>query len=188
MEAIRSITNQTRMLSMNAIIEAARAGESGLGFGVIAHELRSLADEAARLTVKMDSELLTAIDALRRIGGKMADEVRCQRLIDLALNAIEIMDRNLYERTCDVRWWATDAAIVDTLQNPTPERRRHAGQRLGIILDSYMIYLDLWLCDPAGHVIAHGCPKDYSTVLDAEGGQPAGLLTPSPAPARKASR
>jgi hypothetical protein len=28
------------------------------------------------------------------------------------LNAIEIIDRNLYERTCDVRWWATDSAVV----------------------------------------------------------------------------
>ena len=28
---------------------------------------------------------------------------------NLALNAIELIDRNLYERTCDVRWWATDS-------------------------------------------------------------------------------
>ena len=34
-------------------------------------------------------------------------------MVDLALNAIEFIDRNLYERTCDVRWWATDSAVVD---------------------------------------------------------------------------
>ena len=39
----------------------------------------------------------------------MAEQAQGARLADLALNAIEIIDRNLYERTCDVRWWATDS-------------------------------------------------------------------------------
>ena len=37
---------------------------------------------------------------------------RGERMVDLALNAVELIDRNLYERTCDVRWWATDSAVV----------------------------------------------------------------------------
>ena len=85
----------------------------------------------------------------------MADEVRGQRLVDLALNAIEIMDRNLYERTCDVRWWATDAAIVEAV-TLTIRAAAHASQRLGVILRAYTVYLDIWLCDPTGQVIAHG--------------------------------
>jgi hypothetical protein len=42
-------------------------------------------------------------------------QIRGSRLPDLSLNAIDIIDRNLYERSCDVRWWATDSAIVDEL-------------------------------------------------------------------------
>lgn len=94
-----------------------------------------------------------------------AQTVRGSRLSDLALYVIELIDRNLYERSCDVRWWATDSAVVqgcDALADETA--RNFACKRLGVILDSYTVYLDLWVADKNGRVIANGRPDRYSAI------------------------
>ncbi len=59
---IGSIAEQTKILALNAAIEAARAGAAGKGFGVVATEIRNLADSVSTSIGRID-ELVRAIQA-----------------------------------------------------------------------------------------------------------------------------
>lgn len=157
---IRQVTAKLRILALNALIEAKHAGDKGAGFSVVADEVRTISTEVETLARDLGDEIVT-LDSLTQ---SLAQQSQGARLTDLALNVIELIDRNLYERTCDVRWWATDSALVDHAVQATPESRAYASQRLGVILDSYTVYIDLWLCDLNGNVIANGRPDRHHVI------------------------
>lgn len=52
-DIISSISEQTNLLALNAAIEAARAGEAGLGFAVVAGEVKELANQAGSAAKKI---------------------------------------------------------------------------------------------------------------------------------------
>jgi methyl-accepting chemotaxis protein len=61
-DLVSDLAKQTNMLALKAAVEAARAGEQGKGFGVVAGEIRKLADESKKSAQKIN-DLATDIQA-----------------------------------------------------------------------------------------------------------------------------
>lgn len=66
MEFINNIASQTRLIAFNAALEAASAGEAGKRFGVVALEIRRLADSVMESTKEIETKISEIVAAVSR--------------------------------------------------------------------------------------------------------------------------
>lgn len=67
LEAISGIANQTNLLALNAAIEAARAGKAGLGFSVVADEVKKLATRSQQTVGEIRQTIVLIQEGIREV-------------------------------------------------------------------------------------------------------------------------
>jgi hypothetical protein len=119
---------------------------------------------------KKAREFMPVLEAIQEIGtnisnvfsssiSSLQDTVVSSQLNDakfLASLCVNIMDRNLYERANDSRWWALTSAFREFLAKPqiSQQERQQITNILNHINDLYTVYSNLYLYDGQGVVVA----------------------------------
>lgn len=117
-ELVGDLASQTNMLALNAAVEAARAGEYGKGFGVVAGEIRKLADQSRKSADRINN-LVTDVQAAMNSAVMVTDEGKktAESSIELALNTAEsfigVKDaiNNVFANTSEISNAAKQQAI-----------------------------------------------------------------------------
>jgi methyl-accepting chemotaxis protein len=130
---INRIAGMTNLLALNATIEAARAGDAGLGFAIVAREVKELAHQTATATTQVEqqiSAILSATDiaaeAIHGVGATILRMAEISTAISAAVTEQEQATRDIAQSAMRA------ASSSGNAQTVTGEMIQGAG-RTGII-------------------------------------------------------
>ena len=97
---VNDIAEQTNMLALNAAIEASKAGEYGKGFGVVAFEVRKLAEKSKEASLRIrdlitqiqnatNSTVMATEEGSKRVDIGVEKIREAGRLMDESMNSLE---------------------------------------------------------------------------------------------------
>ncbi|PKM12015.1 MAG: hypothetical protein CVV13_06915 [Gammaproteobacteria bacterium HGW-Gammaproteobacteria-3] len=130
---------------------------------------------------KNAAEFMPVLEAIKRIGSDIANiftasvnslqevTVMSSHLNNagfLAALAVDIMDRNLYERANDCRWWALTSAFRRLTAQPvvSASDKHQITEILQYINALYTVYTNLYIYDKKGEILAVSNPKERGII------------------------
>jgi len=142
-DSIAEIARQTNLLALNAAIEAARAGEAGRGFGVVAHEVKSLSVEVSEAVGHIRERVDRLTRAAQGSTGIVNDTLKIVRDVNPIMATIGRASQEQASSTAELSRNAREAALfvegvarradeIDRIAHETVaenERARRATQK-----------------------------------------------------------
>ena len=143
----RVVTDDLDLVVLNGRIAAARTDADE--FIPILEEIRQIGRQMQGIFSRSVSQLMST-----------ALTTHYNALSAQAALAIDIMDRNLYERANDCRWWALTETFTKVLSAPdiSPQASQSISDTLAYINDLYTVYQGIYVFDKSGRIIAVSNP------------------------------
>ncbi|MGJ7488843.1 chemotaxis protein CheW [Variovorax sp. ZT4R33] len=144
----RLVWNGQLRIRRDAAGAAGAAG--GAGAPIDTRFAGALLERVTRTGQRISAVFETAIGDLQRSAvASVLEEVRaCSAL------GVDILDRNLYERANDCRWWALDSSLQNAARAGDARASAEAKAVLQRIHGLYTVYAELLLLDAQGRVLA----------------------------------
>ena len=109
LQVLKEINTKANIIALNAAIEGARTRGRLDSFSIVAEQIAGQANRNSELSEQLDK----LVGNLQNVALRSTSA----RYLELAEDLIDKLDRNLFERNCDVQAWTTFDSVVSCITN-----------------------------------------------------------------------